>query len=79
MSLEPEDHLNGPDPTNEEVAAKMRAWSPFIATLAAIVLVLPAANYFLDGAPQEVLALRKEAQALRKEVHALRNEARRWF
>ena len=26
VSLEPEDHLNGPDPTNEEIAARMRAW-----------------------------------------------------
>jgi hypothetical protein len=69
MSLEPNDHLNGPDPTKEEVAAKMRAWFPFIAPLAAVVLVLAAANCFLDGASQEV-------QALRKEVHALRNVAR---
>jgi hypothetical protein len=52
VSLEPIDHLNGPDPTNEEIAARMRAWIPFIATLAAMVLVLPAAYYFVDDAPQ---------------------------
>ena len=45
LSLEPIDHLNGPDPTKEEVAAKLRAWSPFIAALAVVVLVLLAADY----------------------------------